>query len=511
MSDSSGADDRNDDADTTEVQLAAAEQQKPIAFFVKADDQSLPSDYGFDIKRSVLRAVLAADVSRHCEFQTYWGSLMLPSFRYSSATSLPHGDTAMDVDPFLYWSSAYDLHRSVQSGWNTLGTHTPWILGTASIYIGLLSRLPEGVSPAVDRHLRENRWYLGATIVDLASTLHREVFSLVPGWRYSCGAVDQPGADATPAAELFKGINVRGFDLHEHPIPEGKCTISWSTPAEESGRAVEFDTLTSKTGATYEESIVAEIVHRHEQDERGLAFTTGRRQPSADDLRGKLHDYALDPDHPAGGPKAIFFKRALGFERKDWKLLAIQLISNLQSSLPAKFRDNPGHGAKQRLQFEFEAEIVGLNGKRKKVVASWKIEDDEPAKLVTLTPGKKGTGPADVDEVPDGNWERLYLIARAVAEQAMRDCRPTPMALGGAGGTDVVPEGAHGSAWVQFPDARTGLVRWLLKAKYATKSQPGAYIMAPSDFLQPAEEWAEAMATVFQAAGHHCSVSQEID
>ncbi|WP_328410771.1 DUF6883 domain-containing protein [Nocardia sp. NBC_00403] len=261
---------------------------------------------------------------------------------------------------------------------------------------------------------------------------------------------------------------------------------------------------------TYQESIAA-LVHQYQQAERPVSFAVGRQQPLVDDLRGKLHDYALNPEHMHGGPKAEFFRRELGIEQRDWKLLAIQLISALQAAEPRGFRDEPRHGESQQLRFEIEAPVVGLNGKTKSVTAAWKIEGNAPAQLVTVTPGKKAPGAEDSQTLAPSDWAALYNIALTVADQALRDCRPTPIALEGPDGVAVIAEGMAGFAWVCFPGARTAFVRWLLRAGHATKSQPGARVRAPAFNLEPAAAWAEAMASVLQSAGHPCSVVQMLD
>ena len=238
----------------------------------------------------------------------------------------------------------------------------------------------------------------------------------------------------------------------------------------------------------------------------------GRQQPLVDDLRGKLREYALNPDHEEGGKqKAEFFRRELGIEQDDWKLLAVQLISALRAAELLKLRDGQ-YGDRQQLRFEISALVVGLNGKTKPVTAAWQILDDAPTQLITITPGKKIKGaPAEPDTVAPGDWDGLYKIALTVADRALQECRPTPLAVGGPDGAEVIPEGIMGFAWVYFPDARTALVQWLLRTGHAHKSHPGAQISAPTFDLEPAAAWAEAMAGVLQAAGHPCSVTQETD
>ncbi|WP_327376531.1 hypothetical protein OG393_22775 [Streptomyces sp. NBC_01216] len=494
----------------TEASAAAISHQAPIAIFVSADDfvVSREFEYGPQIKRAILSAILTVDEPRRCQFQTYWGSLLLPSFRWESSSS--DGKLALARDPLLLWSAASTLCRGSEGRWSTLGAHAPWLLGTSNVYVGVISRLPSELRAPLDDQLRAFSWYLGAIEVGPNDPLHQEVFSPLPEWRYSRGRVDHPGGEGISAEELFAGLAVDGIGLGERPIAEHHCQIPWTPATLPSEAPVTLGALASSGGRTYQESIAA-LVHEYQEAERRLSFTVGRQQPLVDDLRSKLHDYALNLAHPDGGSKARFFQQELGIEQSNWRLLAIQLISALHGAEPKKFRDNRAYGDTQQLRFEISAPVVGLNGQTKQVTAAWKIEDDAPVQLVTLYPGRKIPGAVDSPAIVPGDWAGLYEIALKVADRARQECRPTPMALEGPGGVEVIAAGLAGFAWVCFPDARTAFVQWLLRAGHASKSQPGARISAPGQDLEPAAAWAEAMASVFQAADQSCSVEQEVD
>ncbi|WP_331731351.1 DUF6883 domain-containing protein [Streptomyces sp. NBC_00073] len=494
----------------TEASAAAISHQAPIAIFVSADDfvVSREFEYGPQIKRAILSAVLTVDEPRRCQFQTYWGSLMLPSFRWESSSS--DGKLALATDPFLLWSAASTLCRGSEGRWSTLGAHAPWLLGTSNVYIGVISRLPSELRAPLDDHLRASSWYLGAMEIDPNDPLHQKVFSLLPEWRYSRGRVDHPGEEEISAEELFAGLSVDGIGLEDRPIAEHHCQIPWTPATVPSEAPVTLGALASSEGSTHQEAVVA-LVREHQKAERRLSFKVGRQQPLVADLRSKLHDYALNLAHPDGGSKARFFQNALGIEQRNWRLLAIQLISALHSAKPNNFRDDERFGDTQHLRFDIIAPVVGLNGRTAQVKAAWKIQDDAPVQLVTLHPAEKIPGAVDSPAIAPGDWAGLYEIALKVAERARQDCRPTPMALGGPGGVEVIAEGPAGFAWVCFPDARTEFVRWLLRAGHAYKSRPGARISAPGQDLEPAAAWAEAMARAFQAADQSCSVKQEVD
>ncbi len=310
-------------------------------------------EYGPTVKRAVLSAVLAVDELRRCQFQTSWGSLVLPALRWASSSS--DGDGALTNDPFLLWSSACVLCRGDGGRWSALGAHVPWLLGTSNVYIGVISRLPSELCAPLDEQLRAYSWYVGAMEVDPNDLLHQEVFSLPPGWRYSHGWVDQPAEDDVSREEPFAGTEVSSVGLESHPIPAHLCQIPWNPAPAPREAQVTLGALASHDGMTYQESIAEKIVYEYQQAKRPLSFVVGRQQPLVDDLRGKLHEYALSPDHPVGGHKARVFKSALGMEQRDWKLLAIQLISALQAAEPLALKDDEKWGRQQQLRFEISA------------------------------------------------------------------------------------------------------------------------------------------------------------
>ncbi|WP_412075490.1 hypothetical protein ACLF6K_06085 [Streptomyces xanthophaeus] len=297
----------------TEASGAAISHQAPIAIVVSADDPVLSREfeYGPRIKRAILSAILSVDEPRRCQFQTYWGSLMLPTRRWESSSS--DGKLTLAHDPFLLWSSASTLCRAGEGRWSTLDAHAPWLLGTSNVYVGVISRLPSELRASLDDQLRAFSWYLGAIEVDPNDPLHQEVFSLLPGWRYSRGWMDHPGEEGILTEELFAGMAVAGIGLEDHPIAERHCQIPWNPAPVPSEAPVALGALAFSRGRTYEESVSA-LVHQYQEAERRLSFEVGRQQPLMDDLRSKLHDYALKPDHPDGGPKARFFQQELGIE-----------------------------------------------------------------------------------------------------------------------------------------------------------------------------------------------------
>jgi uncharacterized protein DUF6883 len=469
----------------------------PVALFINAQDLTLADlgEYGPTVKHAVLAALLGLDPDRALQVQTWWGSLMLPVFRLAAADS--DGST-LDPDYFLLWTSASTLVEEAHARWVVPTASVPWLLGTNdAIYLGVLVGLTAAASMRLHEVLTTYRWYVGMMTVDAADPLHYRVFNLLKGWRYNRGFITDDPSRFNPQ-EVPHGLPV-GFG--PGPRPWLDLHIGWKPSA---------TAALERNPTTYQEALAGLLAHY--TAERPLTFAVGRAQPTVDDLYPKLHDYALNPDHDkGGGAKAAFFRSALGIRREDWRLLAVQLLSALTTAAPEKFRDEPEWGQRQHLRFAITAPVFGLNGRTAMVTSAWKIEDDEPVQLVTLTPGKKEGIVEQHEALEAGDFAALYAIAVEVATLAQRACRPTPFAIKGGAGVEVYPGGPVGVAWVTLPDPRAPFAVWLLDQGHARGSHDGAMVGAPTTDYESAGAWANAFADVLQAAGHACTVTHLID
>lgn len=98
----------------------------------------------------------------------------------------------------------------------------------------------------------------------------------------------------------------------------------------------------------------------------------------------KLRDYALNPAHPGGGPKARVFRAALGFTREDWPKLAEALVAGVQAEPVVGERSEPSGRI-----YEVVIPVSGPNGRTVAVMTAWEIAagSDRP-RLVTAYVGR---------------------------------------------------------------------------------------------------------------------------
>ena len=96
----------------------------------------------------------------------------------------------------------------------------------------------------------------------------------------------------------------------------------------------------------------------------------------------KLRDYLLNPAHPAGGPKARWFKKALGFTRENMDDLAKQIVFDPSKAVQTE-------ATQYGTQFNQTINIIGANGKIINVLFAWIRNNDSVVRLVTAIPAKK--------------------------------------------------------------------------------------------------------------------------
>lgn len=95
----------------------------------------------------------------------------------------------------------------------------------------------------------------------------------------------------------------------------------------------------------------------------------------------KIRDYLLNPSHPVGGPKAVWFA-SIGYRLDRWQELADDLLELARTSDDFTAKSSP-FGVKYELSGE-----IGRPGHQPAVVLSvWIVEDDNTPRLVTAYPG----------------------------------------------------------------------------------------------------------------------------
>ncbi|HEY0172495.1 MAG TPA: hypothetical protein VGB98_15845 [Pyrinomonadaceae bacterium] len=99
-------------------------------------------------------------------------------------------------------------------------------------------------------------------------------------------------------------------------------------------------------------------------------------------VEDKLYNYLLDPDHPVGGPKAKWFREALGFTRGNMDDLARQVVFDPARAVETAVTP---HGVK----YNQTIRITGANGRQIDVLFAWIKNNDGVVRLVTAPPTRK--------------------------------------------------------------------------------------------------------------------------
>lgn len=99
-------------------------------------------------------------------------------------------------------------------------------------------------------------------------------------------------------------------------------------------------------------------------------------------VQDKLYRYLLDPEHPAGGPKAKWFREALGFTRENMDDLARQIVFDPAKAVQTAVTPNG-------VKYNQIISITGANGRQIDVTFAWIKNQDGVVRLVTSIPTKK--------------------------------------------------------------------------------------------------------------------------
>ena len=95
----------------------------------------------------------------------------------------------------------------------------------------------------------------------------------------------------------------------------------------------------------------------------------------------KIRHYLLNPTHPVGGPKAVWFA-SIGYTPDNWRDLSVDLLHVARTSDDFIAKTSP-FGVKYGVSGE-----IGRPGHRPAVVVSvWIVEEDALPRLVTAYPG----------------------------------------------------------------------------------------------------------------------------
>jgi hypothetical protein len=99
------------------------------------------------------------------------------------------------------------------------------------------------------------------------------------------------------------------------------------------------------------------------------------------DMRGKLVNYALNPEHSSGKHKARRFREKIGATQNDAKLIHDQVMAFLPYAV-AQEKSNDIYGAR----FNAYIPVTGPNGKTVDVLTAWLYERNKDGKTISTRP-----------------------------------------------------------------------------------------------------------------------------
>jgi hypothetical protein len=226
----------------------------------------------------------------------------------------------------------------------------------------------------------------------------------------------------------------------------------------------------------------------------------------------KLREYALNLDHPDGGPKARAFLEILGIKADDWRYLALQLEHGVREAPAFRSVSRNDYG----VRFDVITAVKGRNGVIKPVLSAWIALLGRPPSLTTtyLAPRNEEPHTRHITEVPllprdqHEDWQSLWEVASAAAAQAAHLVVPEPIHVSGpADPGQWYLSGVEGVASVRVFDARRGFARWLRQRGFGSAHhKSGTRVSAPGRSYDINVAWANTFAEVLQWHGVECEV-----
>lgn len=513
---------------------------EPHAFLFSIErlERAADGNYAVPAYRPLFESILEADAEAIASFRVFTGDVLLHNLAYKTGAVAFEGKVTRHGfigttrtergDPALFQTVVWDFCDSLGAGWTTIDLEAladrlfVWdVFGVA------LSSTERALVAAVDSCLQTDDGYLGAFAVDVGNPIqlgatsrslphHFDYWdrSLVFDPLRSEDPFDPPpltrhGDEWWVGLPLKAVRYLREEDTRPNPWPSAPLSDRGALSAQ----------ILARRG---EQGHLGRVAHRLAElrVEPGMpTFEVDvEAMPRAEDAvieERKLREYVLNPGHETGRHKARLFKELLAIGQDDWRYLAAQIKHGLSSARTIDRVRSESSGVKYHVLLA----VRGLNGVVKPVLTAWQVSPRGAPRLTTAYIAGVGINveelappPPDV-QVPShlegaDRWAALWSIADGAGAEASKAVIPTPMRVG----SEWVPEGPFGKAWITVADARTGFARWLVKTGRARVAyRRGAVVSTPHFAAERAVAYAKAFAAVLEANGVAHSVSSRLD
>jgi hypothetical protein len=202
----------------------------------------------------------------------------------------------------------------------------------------------------------------------------------------ACGATAKEKAQTEYQRQRDGGLKCDGGNktycsyAENHPVATAAYTVGGLGLVAAGAAAVTATAFTGETIATVTTSACIDGDCTNELSGAGQAFQNAFETTKS--VVDKLNRYLLNPDHPEGGSKAMWFERALGYTRNNSYALAKQIVFNADL---ASSEEITQYGTK----FNQIIRITGANGRQIDVNFVWIKNFDGITRLVTAIPTSK--------------------------------------------------------------------------------------------------------------------------
>jgi len=173
------------------------------------------------------------------------------------------------------------------------------------------------------------------------------------------------------------GIAIKDEIVEKSQTSEGQGEIGFDVAVTVTPAGLAAKAKLAKAAKTAKGARAAEAA---KAAEAARAAKAAKIASTAESVTDKLRRYLLNPNHPVGGDKATWFKKALGFTQENLGDLAKQIKFDQAKAVATELTQ---HGQK----YEQVINIVGANGKTIPTLFVWIKNNDGVVRLVTSTLG----------------------------------------------------------------------------------------------------------------------------
>lgn len=365
-----------------------------MAYLFNADHSDFDGWYGEPCKDALLKALFSCDKNNKVVTQVAVGDIMLhrlcEEYRKVERKKKIFGEASVSfttgVNMDLYKTIFSDYLDSFSFNWHTTDNDSLYLnMANHNTYAIYLPTLPKKIAQCTHKILSNFPAYYGAIKVDLGNPVHIATFPnmLINNSFVKHGSIYiEKDREDIPCIFLSdeEEIKSRTKCLYEEDFYRNMPPAAVLKSLSKRG-AVTRNKVSEKKIDSHYQNLARSLYAMTTEDPNGpeFVFDVPNAFESVEIDKDKLYKYALNIDHPVGGPKAKNFKKVLGLISDDWEYLKSEIENGIaKAPLYKTYVSNFG------IQYYALLPVTGKNGNTALVLTAWIIKENGNAFLTSV-------------------------------------------------------------------------------------------------------------------------------